>query len=93
MHQHFLTLYADEKGARKDIRIRLGMIVKKHPTVFTATLTDGIDMVGLAASPVDDWKTWKQMTLMQPVRRRTLLLLAFLGIRSQRTAKTMGHTR
>lgn len=54
MHQHFLTLYLDEKSARKDIRIRLGMIVKKHPTVFTATLTDGIVMVGLAASPVDD---------------------------------------
>lgn len=54
MHQHFLSLYADEKSARKDIRIRLGMIVKKHPTIFTATLTDGIVMVGLAASPVDD---------------------------------------
>jgi len=54
MHQHFLNLYVDEKSARKDLRIRLGMIVKKHPTVFTATLTDGIVMVGLAASPVDD---------------------------------------
>lgn len=54
MHQHFLTLYVDEKRARRDIRIRLGMIVKNHPTVFTATLADGIVMVGLAASPVDD---------------------------------------
>lgn len=56
MHQHFLTLYVDEKSARKDIRIRLGMIVKKHPTLFTAMLMDGIVMVGLAASPVDDFE-------------------------------------
>ena len=54
IHQHFLTLYIDEKRARKDLRIRLGMIVKNHPTVFTATLTEGIVMVGLAASPVDE---------------------------------------
>ncbi len=54
MHQHFLNLYVDEKRARKDIRIRLGMIVKNHPAVFTATLADGIVMVGLAATPVDD---------------------------------------
>lgn len=54
MHQHFLNLYIDEKRARKDLRIRLGMIVKNHPTVFTATLAEGIVMVGLAASPVDE---------------------------------------
>jgi hypothetical protein len=54
IHQHFLTLYIDEKRARKDLRIRLGMIVKNHPTVFTATLADGIVMVGLAATPVDE---------------------------------------
>ncbi len=54
MHQHFLELYGNDARARKELRIRLGMIVKNHPTVFTATRAEDIVLVGLAASPVDE---------------------------------------
>lgn len=50
-HAHIMKLYdSDEKKARREHRIRLGMLVKQNPAVFTATMSDGIVLVGLAAT-------------------------------------------
>ena len=51
--QHMNSLYELEKKARTEERIRLGMLVKKHPGVFTATKSEGIVLVGLAATEAD----------------------------------------
>lgn len=49
-----IELYKTEKEARPQERIRLGMLVKENPGVFTATMSEGIVLVGLAATDVDD---------------------------------------
>ncbi len=46
----------DEKEARRQHRIRLGMLVKQQPGVFTATMSDGIVLVGLAATETESWE-------------------------------------
>lgn len=51
--KHMFDKYEVEKKARTEMRIRLGMIVKDHPAVFTATKSDGIVLVGLAATEQD----------------------------------------
>lgn len=51
---HLLDLYDhDEKKTGREHRIRLGMIIRQSPTVFTATKTDGYVLVGLAASDTE----------------------------------------
>jgi len=53
-HAHIMKLYDhDESKARREHRIRLGMLVKQSPTVFTATMSDGIVLVGLAATETE----------------------------------------
>lgn len=51
--QHMLELYQAEKKARSELRIRLGMLVRDNPLVFTATRSEGIVLVGLAATEAD----------------------------------------
>lgn len=43
----------NEKKARQEIRIQLGNLIKNSPAVFTATKSEGIVLVGLAASEAD----------------------------------------
>jgi hypothetical protein len=52
-HEHMLSLYETEKRARPEQRIRLGILVKDNPGVFTATKSEGIVLVGLAATEAD----------------------------------------
>src|SRR5674476_992560 len=52
-HEHMLSLYETEKRARHEQRIRLGILVKDNPGVFTATKSEGIVLVGLAATEAD----------------------------------------
>ncbi len=52
-YQHMLSLYETEKKARSEQRIRLGMLVRDNPGVFTATKSEGIVLVGLAATEAD----------------------------------------
>lgn len=51
--QRLLELYQTDARARKEERIRLGMLVKQQPNIFTATMSEGVVLVGLAASDVD----------------------------------------
>lgn len=50
---HMLALYENEKKARIEQRIRLGILVKDNPGIFTATKSEGIVLVGLAATEAD----------------------------------------
>lgn len=50
---HMVTLYESEKKARPEQRIRLGILVKENSGVFTATKSEGIVLVGLAATDAD----------------------------------------
>ena len=50
LKQRQFDLYKTEVKARHELRIQLGNVVKKHPETFTATLSDGLVLVGLAAS-------------------------------------------
>ena len=52
-HQHMLDLYETERKARTEQRIRMGMLVRDNPGVFTATKSEGIVLVGLAATEAD----------------------------------------
>lgn len=52
-YQHMLKLYKTEKEARHPYRIRLGILVRENPGVFTATKSEGVVLVGLAASEAD----------------------------------------
>lgn len=53
-HTHIMNLYDhDEAKARREHRIRLGILVKQSPTMFTATMSDGIVLVGLAATETE----------------------------------------
>lgn len=54
LKQHHLDLYKTESKARSDIRIRLGTFVKDYPNIFSATMSDGRVLVGLAAPEEDD---------------------------------------
>jgi hypothetical protein len=49
LKQHHLDLYKTEAKARADVRIRLGTFVKDYPEIFSATMSDGRVLVGLAA--------------------------------------------
>lgn len=51
--EHMVTKYESEKKARSEQRIRLGILVKDNPGVFTATKSEGIVLVGLAATEAD----------------------------------------
>lgn len=51
--EHMVTLYETEKEARKQQRVRLGIQVRDNPGVFTATKSEGIVLVGLAATEAD----------------------------------------
>jgi hypothetical protein len=52
--EHIMKLYGhDEKKARQEYRIRLGIQVKNSTGYFSATKSDGIVLVGLAATPAD----------------------------------------
>ncbi|MBK6591890.1 MAG: hypothetical protein IPG23_03610 [Burkholderiales bacterium] len=50
---HMVTKYESEKKARPEQRIRLGILVKDNPGVFTATKSEGIVLVGLTATEAD----------------------------------------
>lgn len=52
-YRHMLGLYENEKKARTEQRIRMGMLVRDNPGVFTATKSEGIVLVGLAATEAD----------------------------------------
>ena len=52
-HRHMLDLYETEKKARPELRIRMGMLVRDNPEVFTATKSEGVVLVGLAATEAD----------------------------------------
>lgn len=53
-HAHIMSHYGhDEAKARREYRIRLGLLVKNSPTMFTATKSDGIVLVGLAATETE----------------------------------------
>lgn len=47
-------LYETEAKARKEMRIRLGNLVKDFPNTFSATMSDGVVLVGLAVSEESD---------------------------------------
>jgi len=49
LKQHHIDLYKTESKARTEIRIRLGTFVKDYPEIFSATMSDGRVLVGLAA--------------------------------------------
>jgi hypothetical protein len=49
LKKHHLDLYKTEAKARADVRIRLGTFVKDYPDIFSATMSDGRVLVGLAA--------------------------------------------
>lgn len=51
LKQHLVQHYQSEQKARKEMRIRLGTLVKDYPEVFSAALSDGFVLVGLSASP------------------------------------------
>jgi hypothetical protein len=46
--------HESEAKARKELRIRLGALVKELPHTFSATLSDGRVLVGLAASDAEE---------------------------------------
>lgn len=52
-YRHMLDLYENERKARTEQRIRMGMLVRDNPGVFTATKSEGIVLVGLAATEAD----------------------------------------
>lgn len=53
-YKRLIELYQNDARARKEERIRLGMLVKQQPGLFTATQSEGVVLVGLAASEVDE---------------------------------------
>ncbi len=48
LRQHHFELYKTEKKAREELRIRLGTFVKDYPDLFSATMSEGRVLVGLA---------------------------------------------
>lgn len=51
LREHLVQHYQSEQKARKEMRIRLGNLVKDYPEVFSAAMSDGYVLVGLSASP------------------------------------------
>jgi len=51
--EHMMSKYETEKEARITQRIRMGLIVKDTPGIFTASKSDGLVLVGLTASEAD----------------------------------------
>lgn len=51
LKEHLAQLYQSEQKARKEMRIRLGTLVKDFPDVFSAAMSDGVVLVGLSAGP------------------------------------------
>lgn len=51
LKQHLVQHYQSEQKARREMRIRLGTLVKDYPEVFSAAMSDGFVLVGLSASP------------------------------------------
>lgn len=49
LKQHLTGLYQSEQKARREMRIRLGTLVKDFPEAFSATMSDGRVLVGLSA--------------------------------------------
>lgn len=50
LREHQMQLYQSEQKARKEMRIRLGTLVKDYPDKFSAAMSDGRVLVGLSAS-------------------------------------------
>lgn len=51
--EHMVSMYETEKKARGEQRIRMSGVVNGASEIFTATKSDGIVLVGLAASEAD----------------------------------------
>jgi hypothetical protein len=49
LKEHLVQHYQSEQTARREMRIRLGMLVKDYPQTFSATRSEGLVLVGLAA--------------------------------------------
>lgn len=49
LKEHLVQHYQSEQKARREMRMRLGMLVKDYPQTFSATMSDGFVLVGLAA--------------------------------------------
>ncbi|MTD93128.1 hypothetical protein GIW81_02130 [Hyphomicrobium sp. xq] len=50
---HSFSRHPREAEARREVRTRLGGLVRNNPDIFTATKADGIVLVGLAATSED----------------------------------------
>lgn len=50
LKEHLVQHYQSEQKARREMRMRLGMLVKDHPQTFSATMSEGLVLVGLAAN-------------------------------------------
>jgi T5orf172 domain len=51
--QHMLSKYETEQKARTEQRIRLGILVKNYPSIFTASKSEERVLVGLTATDAD----------------------------------------
>lgn len=49
--EHLVRHYQSEPKARKEMRIRLGTLVKDYPEVLSASMSDGRVLVGLSSAP------------------------------------------
>jgi hypothetical protein len=49
LKEHLVQHYQSEQTACREMRIRLGMLVKDYPQTFSATRSEGLVLVGLAA--------------------------------------------
>lgn len=52
-HQHMVCKYETEQKARIEQRIRLGILVKSYPSIFTASKSEERVLVGLTASDTE----------------------------------------
>jgi hypothetical protein len=52
--QHCLDHYKIEAKARQELRIRFGAFVKDYPHIFSATMSDGRVLVGIAPTQVSE---------------------------------------
>jgi hypothetical protein len=50
LREHLVQHYQSEQKARREMRIRLGTLVKDYPQAFSATMSDGLVLVGLSPS-------------------------------------------
>jgi hypothetical protein len=49
LKEHLVQHYQSEQKARREMRMRLGTLVKDYPQAFSATMSDGLVLVGLPA--------------------------------------------